>query len=148
MRYVEGLVTAVDGDTATVEVGVAENGCGRCHEVGGCGGQNLSRAFCHKKRHIVVANTLGVAVGNRVEIGLDDGVIGALATRVYVVPLLGILAGAMVGQAWANDGSLGGVAGALAGFAAAIVYSATRPYAGLAVPKMVRLGESAGAGHR
>lgn len=140
MRYVEGIVGEVDGGFAVVEVAVRENGCGRCHEVGGCGGQNLSRAMCDQKRTITVANTLGVAVGERVQIGMDDGAIGAMATRVYVVPLLGIMLGGGLGQALVSDGSVGGVVGALVGFVAALAYSAIRRPAGVPSPKMSRLG--------
>lgn len=142
MRVVEGVVGAVDGRMATIEVAVAEGGCGRCHEVGGCGGQNLSRALCHKTRRIVVHNTLGAAVGDRVAVGMDEAAIGKVATRIYAVPLIGILCGALAGQNLLASGSLGGVAGALAGFAGALIYSAVRPAAGLMGPKMLRRAES------
>lgn len=142
MRYVEGVVGEVNGGFAVVEVAVRENGCGRCHEVGGCGGQNLSRALCDRKKTITVANTLGVAVGERVQIGMDDVAIGAMATRVYVVPLVGILLGGALGQALVSDGSVGGVVGALGGFLAALAYSAIRRPAGVPSPKMFRLGAS------
>lgn len=140
MRYVEGVVGEVNGGLAVVEVAVRENGCGRCHEVGGCGGQNLSRALCDRKKTITVVNTLGVAVGERVQIGMDDVAIGAMATRVYVVPLIGILLGGALGQALFSDGSVGGVVGALGGFLAALAYSAIRRPAGVPSPKMSRLG--------
>lgn len=140
MRYVEGVVGEVKGGFAVVEVAVRENGCGRCHEVGGCGGQNLSRALCDRKKAITVANTLGVAVGERVQIGVDDVAIGAMATRVYVVPLIGILLGGALGQALFSDGSVGGVVGALGGFVVALAYSAIRRPAGVPSPKMSRLG--------
>lgn len=142
MRYVEGIVGEVKGGLAIIEVAVRENGCGRCHEVGGCGGQNLSRALCDRKRTITVANTLGVVVGERVQVGMDDVAIGAMATRVYVVPLIGILLGGALGQALVSHGSVGGVVGALGGFAAALAYSAIRRPAVGASPKMFRLGES------
>lgn len=143
MRYVEGVVGEVNGGLAVVEVAVRENGCGRCHEVGGCGGQNLSRALCDRKKTITVANTLGVAVGERVQIGMDDAAIGAMATRVYVIPLIGILLGGALGQALVSEGSVGGVLGALGGFVAALAYSATRRPADVASPTMSRLGAPA-----
>lgn len=140
MRYVEGTVGEVKGGLAIIEVAVRENGCGRCHEVGGCGGQNLSRALCDRTKTITVANTLGVTVGERVQVGMDDVAIGAMATRVYVVPLIGILLGGAFGQALVSDGSVGGVVGALGGFAAALAYSAIRRPAVAPSPKMSRLG--------
>lgn len=140
MRYVEGVVGEVNDELAVVEVAVRENGCGRCHEVGGCGGQNLSRALCDRTKNITVVNTLGVAVGERVQIGMEDVAIGAMATRVYVVPLVGILLGGALGQALVSDGSVGGVVGALGGFVAALAYSSIRRPAGVPSPKMSRLG--------
>lgn len=147
MRYVEGVVSAINGEMATVDVAIRESGCGRCHEVGGCGSQNLSRALCSRIRAIKVSNTLGAAVGDHVHVGMDDSLIGAMATRVYVVPLVGILAGGGVGQALFNQGSVGGVLGALGGFLAALAYLALNRPAGVPSPKMFRLGTADAVEH-
>ena len=39
MNETKGTITALDGDYALVRI--ADAGCGRCHEPGGCGGVNI-----------------------------------------------------------------------------------------------------------
>ena len=146
MRYVEGVVGALDGGTAIVEVEVPLGGCGRCHETGGCRSQNLSRALCDSKRMLSVDNAIGAVVGQRVRVGMNEDVIGVMATRVYVVPLLGILVGGVLGQFLYASDSIGGIAGALVGFLGALIYlaktSPVKDVSPVLVEKIDRLGEA------
>lgn len=142
MRYVEGVLTEITGDLATVVVAVQEGGCGRCHEVGGCGSQNLSRALCGKRREIQVPHVPGAKIGERVRVGMDDLALGALATRVYVVPLVGMLLGALAGQALFDAGAWGGVIGAFGGFLGAYWCAARWCPASMGQPKMIRCHEA------
>ncbi len=113
-----GVVRAVHGRQA--EVAVDEGGCGRCHEAGGCGGQNLGRMFAGAPRTYRVDNSLGVAVGERVTIAIAAGSVRRAANLAYGVPLLAAIAGALVGNALLGDpGSIGG---ALLAFAGALLH--------------------------
>ena len=40
---IRGVVRSLDGENAIVEPD--QGGCGRCHEKGGCGGQQLTQIF-------------------------------------------------------------------------------------------------------
>lgn len=102
-----GRVTGLDGDFALVQV--EGGGCGRCHEAGGCGGQQLTQMFCSAPRQYRVRNAVGAKPGDRVSILLPAGALGRYATLAYGLPLLGLIAGALLGD------SLGGDAGALCG---------------------------------
>ncbi len=102
-----GVVRAVHGEQA--EVAVDESGCGRCHEAGGCGGQNLGRMFAGGPRTYRVDNTLGVAVGERVTIAVAAGSVRRAANLAYGVPLLAAIAGALAGNVMLGEpGSIGG----------------------------------------
>jgi sigma-E factor negative regulatory protein RseC len=98
-----------------VEVEVLSEGCGRCHENGGCGGQNLARALCSGKRYWIETKS-PIGVGQRVKVGVDSGSVRDAASKAYALPLLAMLVGAFLG---ARIGSVESVLGAAAGLAAA-----------------------------
>lgn len=110
MRSTVAIIRAVVG--RQVEVEIETGGCGRCHEPGGCGGQNLSRAFCGGPKRYLIDNPLSARVGDRVHVGVEPASVRRAATRAYVVPLLATLAGAAAGSVF---GSAFGVVGAAAG---------------------------------
>ena len=113
MSEAQGKVTALDGAYAIVATDV-EKGCGRCHESGGCGGANISRMMCSSApRTWRVLNPRGAKIGEEVTITVADGAIGAGAFVVYVVPLVLLLLGAIVGAWQAADG--GAITGAVIG---------------------------------
>lgn len=113
-----GIVRALDGQQADVEV--EQGGCGRCHEKGGCGGQNLTRMFASGPRRYRVDNQFGAAVGERVTIAIADGSVRRAANLAYGVPLLAGIAGALVGTALYGDP--GGMLGALLAFLLAMAF--------------------------
>jgi sigma-E factor negative regulatory protein RseC len=112
-QTIRAIVRALEGDQALVET--EEGGCGRCHEQGGCGGQNLSRAFCSGPRRHRVENRVGAAVGERVTVAIQPGSVRRSANLAYVLPLASVLCGALAGmviggEPWAIAGALGGLA--------------------------------------
>lgn len=110
---VKALVLAVDGEIAVVEV--EAGGCGRCHEEGGCGGQNLTQMFAGKQKTFRVKNTIGAVVGERVTIAIAAGSVRRTANLAYGLPIVSCLAGAISGSALAGDkGAMLGAALALA----------------------------------
>lgn len=125
MNVTQGIVRAIDGNDALVEV--ANTGCGRCHEDGGCGGK--ADLTCRAPRRYSVDNRIGARIGETVSIAIDDGVISYLATRAYAVPLLATVFGAILGGALfgAAHGDAPAIGGALAGlFAGWLIATRTR----------------------
>ena len=106
-----GTITALDGAYAIVRMD--EAGCGRCHEEGGCGGNNLGKMLCASPRRFQVLNPGNSAVGDRVTIVVAEGAVRRSALLVYVLPLLALLVGALGGSALA--GEIGAIVGAVGG---------------------------------
>jgi len=110
----QGTISALDGEYAIVRMD--EAGCGRCHEDGGCGGNNLGKMLCSTPRTFRVLNPGKAAVGDSVRVAIADGAVRRSATYAYGLPLLALFAGALGGAALAGDlGSIfGGIGGLLA----------------------------------
>jgi sigma-E factor negative regulatory protein RseC len=107
-----GVITAIDDGYAVVAMD--ETGCGRCHEEGGCGGNNLGKMFCSTPRTFRVPNPGNACVGDRVKVVIGQGAVRRSALLAYVVPLLALFAGALGGSALADEpgaivGAIGGV---------------------------------------
>ncbi|MGE5472560.1 MAG: SoxR reducing system RseC family protein [Bacteroidota bacterium] len=114
---IRAVVRALDGQEALVEV--EQGGCGRCHEEGGCGGQQLAQMFCSTKTYRV-ENTIKAAVGDHVTVAIAAGSVRRTANLAYGIPLLAILLGALLGMQLAGDG--GAVLGAGAGLLLSFFY--------------------------
>lgn len=110
---IRGVVRALDGPEAIVEV--EQGGCGRCHEKGGCGGQHLTQMFCSGQKSYRVANSGGAVIGESVTIAVAAGSVRRSANLAYVLPLLCLVAGAVLGMQLAGD------TGAMAGGAIGLV---------------------------
>nr|WP_122011615.1 SoxR reducing system RseC family protein [Maliibacterium massiliense] len=113
----QGLVVATKDTSATVQF-VRTSACARC---GACSLASESRAML-----LEVENTLHARVGQRVEITLDGGNMLRASAIAYLIPLLGLLAGALAGPAAAElfapplpsdiTAACLAIAGALAGY--------------------------------
>jgi len=106
-----GMITAIDGDYAIVQMD--ETGCGRCHEQGGCGGNNIGKMFCNAPRTFRVLNPGHSAINDRVTIVIAEGTVRRSATLAYGLPLLALILGALTGTAL--SGEIGAIIGALIG---------------------------------
>jgi len=115
---IRAVVRALDGKDAIVEV--AQGGCGRCHEEGGCGGQHLTQMFCSSPKTYRAENSLGAAIGDSVTIAVAAGSVRRTANLAYGIPLLAIIAGAVFGMQLAGD--TGAMAGAVLGMLVSLVY--------------------------
>ena len=111
MSEAQGVVTAIDGDYAIVHT--EEGGCGRCHEQGGCGGVSVGRMFCSAPRSWRVLNPRGAVIGEKVRVAVAEGAVGASALLIYILPLVLLFGGALLGGALWSD--IGAIAGAAAG---------------------------------
>lgn len=115
---IRARVVSLDGTMAVVEV--AQGGCGRCHEEGGCGGQQLTQMFCSGPRSYRVDNTLGAEIGEQVTLGVKDGALRRSANLAYGLPVAALIIGAIAGSAVAGD--LGAMLGAIGGLVAAFIF--------------------------
>lgn len=115
---IRGVVRALEGSNALVEV--EQGGCGRCHEEGGCGGQQLTQMFCGGPKSYLAENSIGAGVGDHVVVATVPGSVRRTANLAYGIPLLGAIGGAFAGMPIGGDA--GAVLGALAGLAIAFTY--------------------------
>jgi sigma-E factor negative regulatory protein RseC len=106
-----GTITALDGDYAIVRMD--ETGCGRCHEEGGCGGNNIGKMFCSTPRTFRVLNPGHSVIGDHVTIVIAEGVVRRSAALAYGLPLLALIIGALAGSVLA--GEIGAILGSLGG---------------------------------
>lgn len=124
MLEARAVVKSSTGGVALVEA-EQKSGCGNCDPVKGCGKANLSKLFCSKSRVFEVIDSLGTSPGDEVLIGVKEGAILAGSTAVYLVPLLLLFMGAMLGNLRGDAFAvLGAAAGLLAGFIWTRRYSA------------------------
>ena len=110
---IRAIVRVLDGQNALVEV--EHGGCGRCHEKGGCGGQQLTQMFCSGPKTYQVDNAIGARVGDHVTIAVPPCSVSHSANLAYILPLTVAIAGAALGS------SLGGDAGAVLGAGSGLV---------------------------
>ena len=115
MLEATGIITALDGAYAMVRMD--ETGCGRCHEEGGCGGNNLGKMLCSSPQTFRVLNPGNVPLGSRVTVVIAEGAVRRSALLGYGMPLLALFAGAAGGMALAGEG--GAISGAIIGLGVA-----------------------------
>lgn len=119
----------VDGDLAWVACRPA--GCRACDEGRGCGGGIFARIFARGLVRYAVVNHLDARPGERVTLGLDERGLLMAAVRLYGLPVVAMLAGALAGSA-AAGASVGAaqdfaaLAGGLAGLIVALGYARRR----------------------
>lgn len=119
---VRGVVRSIESSFADIEV--EQGGCGRCHEEGGCGGQQLTQMFCSGARSYRVCNSIGAQVGDKVIIAIAPGSVRDTANLAYGMPLIGAIAGAILGAFVAGDN--GSIIGCLLGLSVAYSFVAIR----------------------
>jgi sigma-E factor negative regulatory protein RseC len=123
MLETRAIIVQVEGQYALVQASQA-NGCEQCSGKG-CGAGKLSRLFCDKPRLFRVDNPINAGVGDEVVISVAEGAILRGIGLVYLLPLLLLLMGAMLGNAWVgqSSGQQDGyaTAGALSGLAAGFI---------------------------
>lgn len=115
---IRAIVRGLDGREALVEV--EQGGCGRCHEEGGCGGQHLTQMFCSGARSYRVENIVNAEIGDHVTVAIAAGSVRRSANLAYGLPLLAIIAGALLGMPLAGD--VGAILGAGGGLLLSFLY--------------------------
>jgi len=115
-------VVALEGESAWVET-ERRSSCGSC-EAKGCGTGALSKVLGARVQRIRVHNPIQARPGDSVILGIEESVLLQGSLMVYILPLLSMLAGGLLGETlapqWGSDGEmlslLLGVLGLAGGF--------------------------------
>jgi sigma-E factor negative regulatory protein RseC len=126
MLETRAIVIRLEGGKAVVEAGQG-GGCGHCDSKNGCGSGKLTQLFCSRPRQFVVHNEAGARVGDEVQVTVADGALLRSVVVMYVLPLVLLLAGGLLGSHWAGGNAVSGDAwaasGALLGLLAGFVFA-------------------------
>jgi sigma-E factor negative regulatory protein RseC len=101
MLETRAVIVRTDGQYALVQANQA-NGCEQCNGKG-CGAGKLSQLFCSKPREFQVENQINAGVGDQVIISVAEGAVLRGIGLVYLLPLILLLVGAMLGNIWASQ---------------------------------------------
>lgn len=133
------IVIRVEGREAVVE-STQGGGCGNCDSENGCGSSKLSQLFCREPRRFRVRNDANAQEGTMVQVTVAEGLLLRSALLMYGLPLVLLLAGALLGAQWASAASrdvysiLGGLAGLISGFVFAKVMTLRNGLLSVALP--------------
>ena len=145
MMVERARVVAVDADACWVQT-IATPGCSACSSGQGCGGGVIGKLLGERRHHLRVALPASVrpAVDDEVEIGVREHSVLRASVLAYLLPLAGIVAGAVAGERLAPTGGSDAwsMAAAAAGFLLAVAAAralSRGPYAGVAEPELLRV---------
>ncbi|OOF26190.1 transcriptional regulator [Salinivibrio proteolyticus] len=91
-----------------------QTSCGSCQSQSQCGTGIVSKALPGKVNHVKVRAPKALPVGTLVEIGLAEATLVRSALIVYLVPLVMLMVGALLGQFVFAELASGGEAGVIA----------------------------------
>lgn len=115
-----GIVVRVDGERAWVET-ERRSSCGDCSAQAGCGHAVLGKTFGRKFTEVQVVNSAHLKPGECVVLGVREDALLKSSFAVYLIPLLGLLLGALVGAtAVSGMGDLPALLGGVTGFVAGL----------------------------
>ncbi|GBF30857.1 hypothetical protein MnTg04_00808 [bacterium MnTg04] len=98
-----GCVVRIAGPFAWVSC-ESRAGCERCAEGKGCGGGLLSRLLGDRLFQLRVPVSAGIGVGDQVQLGISEGALLGAACLMYLLPLLALISGALIGDFLGGDG--------------------------------------------
>lgn len=103
MLEMRAIVMSVRGDEAEISP-LGGGGCGHCDSEKGCGSGKLTKMFCSSEvRKFLVRNELGAQVGDEVNVSLPEGALLLSSWRMYLLPLLLLLGGGLMGASLAGE---------------------------------------------
>ena len=92
-----GVVITAQGDIAEVE-GQRRSTCGGCAVNRACGTSLIARYFGRRRSLLRAHNSIGARPGDRVVLGLPEGALLEASFVAYLVPLLAMMGGAILGD--------------------------------------------------
>lgn len=115
MNEMRAVVVSLHGSEAEITP-VGNNGCGHCASGNGCGSGKLSQMFCSSKPRVFrVGNDIRAQVGDEVEVVLPEGVLLRNSLLMYALPLMLMLAAALLVSGVGDTGEAAVLTGAAAG---------------------------------
>jgi sigma-E factor negative regulatory protein RseC len=94
-------VVEIEGEFAWVET-QRQSSCGSCAANKGCGTATLSKVLGQKRTRVRALNRAGAQAGDSVIVGIREDALVRGSLAVYAVPLLMMILGAFLGQAFGN----------------------------------------------
>jgi sigma-E factor negative regulatory protein RseC len=91
-----GIVVSISKDMAEVSV-TPQSACGNCGASGGCGTSLIASLFPERSSRFKVKNPLNAQIGEQVTIGLRESALQSASLMLYLIPLAGLIFGAMGG---------------------------------------------------
>ena len=91
------IVVSTEAGIAEVEV-MRRSTCGACSSQAACGVSLLDRVLGRRPQRLIVGNRLGVRAGDGVVVGVPETALLKAAVAAYLMPLVGLLGGAMLAQ--------------------------------------------------
>jgi sigma-E factor negative regulatory protein RseC len=96
MLEAEGVIVKIGQEGVFVETSRA-SACGSCSSKSGCGTSTLSQILGSKPTTFKVLDPIGAALGERVVIGMEEAALLKSSLLAYLVPLVFLMAGAILG---------------------------------------------------
>ncbi len=121
----EALVTRVEAEQVWVEK-VRQSGCASCSTP--CATAGVADYLGKAKASLAVSSSLELHAGDRVVLGIEENAIVKGSLAIYLLPLFGLLAGAILGEtlvaAWptAVSTDMAAASGGLIGLAATLAF--------------------------
>lgn len=148
MMEEQAVVLRVEHDQTYLEI-VRRSPCGLCGQTRGCGVSIWGKLFGHRTE-FRAANPIDAKTGDSVVVGIEEQALLRSALVAYGVPLLTVIAGALLGT-WlvpAQDlaAVLGAAAGLVSGLAWLRIKSAQRRHDGRFQPVILRRAQDCGKG--
>ncbi|MBF0255351.1 MAG: SoxR reducing system RseC family protein [Gammaproteobacteria bacterium] len=97
----DARVVAIEGGRTWVEAD-RRSSCGQCSASGSCGGSLFAELFGSRPVRVEVTNPIQAQVGQQVIVGLPEQAMLRGSLGLYLLPLVGLMAGALIGQ-WLAD---------------------------------------------
>ena len=91
----QAVVTRRQGSQVEVRL-LRESACGHCELSRGCGTGAIGRLLGNRSRPLVLESREALEPGDRLELGLSESVLVRASLVTYGLPLLGMIAAAMV----------------------------------------------------
>ena len=142
------IVVDIDNDDAAMLEIVRRTPCGLCGQSRGCGISIWGRLFGHKPNIFKAVNQINAKVGDSVIVGIEEQALLTSSMTVYGIPLVAMLAGALLAGGFfaASHADRNAVIGAVIGLVFGLLwvkaYTAGRGLDARYRPIILRAGDS------